>query len=429
MLLHRFLKNVAVFVHQGDELKEAEVLEKKGQAAKKGGEMSRIIGIRHRRKKTTAEESRPTMVALRNENGDIREFALPDDDSELDFLLGVFPTSYRNLGDGEGVEGFLPRHVKQEKKSGRTRVPASYEGFTSGDTVAMLLGGSGDRFAYALSRRGEEIGAEVFRIPAFHLKGFRGDSDTEKNHLELVNCYLAKPSLFYRVGPRDRSYIEVFEAYRARRHTMRDRIACQQRIYQQVVGKVFLSSEGRYPEGKIEDEYDKAKANHRLLNLLLAEEEERTRELKKAVQCLPVWKEIFEDVVGLGEVIAAGLISAVQDIRRFNSKREFKAFLGVHILPDGSFVRKRRGSVANWNPGGRQALYLLAEQWNRRPDSEWGKKLREVKRTLREKHPESVLVNGKQRYTDGHIHKMALWRTMTKFAEHLFKEWRALELK
>jgi hypothetical protein len=34
---------------------------------------------------------------------------------------------------------------------------------------------------------------------------------------------------------------------------------------------------------------------------------------------------------------------------------------------------------------------------------------------------------GKKRYTDGHIHKMALWRTATQFVRWLFRQWWALE--
>lgn len=35
--------------------------------------------------------------------------------------------------------------------------------------------------------------------------------------------------------------------------------------------------------------------------------------------------------------------------------------------------------------------------------------------------------NGKLRFTDGHIHRRAVWRTVTKFAEHLYRSWRRLE--
>ena len=50
---------------------------------------------------------------------------------------------------------------------------------------------------------------------------------------------------------------------------------------------------------------------------------------------------------------------------------------------------------------------------------------------MRERHPEPVAVMRKgrtvKRYTDGHILKMARWRTLTKFVRWLVKEWLRLE--
>ncbi len=130
---------------------------------------------------------------------------------------------------------------------------------------------------------------------------------------------------------------------------------------------------------------------------------------------------------GCGEVIAAGIIAAIGDIRRFPRDAKLKAYCGVHILPDGRIPRKRLGAVANWSGEARQALYQLGEQFVYRPDSEWGRKLRTYKRALRERHPEVVEVAGKKRYTDGHIHKMAIWRTLSRFVEWLHREWTRLE--
>ncbi len=43
-------------------------------------------------------------------------------------------------------------------------------------------------------------------------------------------------------------------------------------------------------------------------------------------------------------------------------------------------------------------------------------------------HPEVVETEaGKKRYTKGHIHKMAVQRTLTKFVEWLWREWWKLE--
>jgi hypothetical protein len=83
--------------------------------------------------------------------------------------------------------------------------------------------------------------------------------------------------------------------------------------------------------------------------------------------------------------------------------------------------------MSNWSPAARQAMYLLAEQWVKRPDSFWGRKLKENKARLRVIHPEILEVEGKKRYTDGHIHKMACWRTATQFVRKLANDWIKLE--
>jgi hypothetical protein len=106
------------------------------------------------------------------------------------------------------------------------------------------------------------------------------------------------------------------------------------------------------------------------------------------------------------------------------TRAKLKSFCGVAVNTDGRFMRRRSGEVANWHPDCRQALYLLGEQFNRQGDrTHWGCKLREYKEKLRAKHPEVIEVDGKKRYTNGHIHKMATWRTLTKFVEWLADEW------
>ncbi len=387
--------------------------------------MGRFVGIRHRTKRTAEGEERPTQIFIINEDGSSSSLNLADDDSELDFVLGRHPVEYREAGEGEDLSGFLFRHIKQTK--GRpNRVPSRYEGIVQGDIVAMALGGSGDRMAFALSRRGQEIGARVYRITPFLLDEYRGGKkeDDAKNIAFLAKTRLG---LFSEVDVRDRALIAVREAFRARIDAMKDRIACEQRLRQQIIGRVFLNQEGKYPEGSLEDAYDAEKANDTILQALLQEEGRRERELTSALGKIEVYEKVLKLVEGCGPMIAARLIASIGDIRRFESDSKLKAFCGVHVLADGAFPRRRRNSVSNWHPEARQALYLLGEQFNRRPESLWGLKLREYKRKFREKHPEVVVVAGKKRYTDGHIHKMALWRTRTKFVEWLWREWRDLE--
>lgn len=394
--------------------------------------MSRIIGIKHRTKRTAEGEARPTMVHV-IDGDQAYDLTLETDTDELDFVLGRFPTGYRAVNPDENLSLFPKHHIKTKEVDGvevPQRVPTGYTGLRSGDTVAMLLGGSGDRLAYALARQGNFIGAQVLRLPTFVFKRHRPDEDKERDHDRLAELAQAQPGLFRPTTPKDMELIIISERYRWRQEAQKARKACEQRLRQRAIGSVFLSEDGRYPEGSIEDYFDGLKASDAILGSLVAEEKRREDELRKAVRKLDVWADVFEPIEGCGEVIAAGIIAGIQDIRRFETAPKLKAFCGVHVLPDGRIPRKRLGLVANWHPEVRQSLYQLGDQFNRRPKSTWGLKLREYKVKLRAAHPEVVITdNGKKRYTDGHIHKMALWRTITKFVEWLHKEWTRVETR
>lgn len=428
----------------------------------------RIIGITHRVKQIirggeVQEEERPTLVAISDESGPIVEYELSTETDELDFVLGRFPSAWRDVDPAEDIGAFVSHHVKWKKHGANepegcpkshkklfddlwhtaSKVPSAYDGLREGDTVSMMLGGSGDRLAYALSRRADTISALVYRVPPFVVKRERDkvQGDKKHDHKLLVTLFESRPDDFRFCGARDRDLIRVTEAYRHRMEAQVERIGCAHRLRQRFIGSIFLSPAGQYPEGRIEDSYEAVAANDVILSALVAEEKKREAELKKIVQSLAVWRELLGPIEGVGEMIAARLISAVGDIRRFPTAAKLKAFAGVHVFgPDGKktplgadpaggkFVRRRAGTVADWNPTLRQALYLLGDQFNRRPDSVWGRKLREYKVKFQVKYPEPVVgEKGKKRYTKGHIHKMATWRTITKFAEWLWREWTRLE--
>lgn len=445
----------------------------------------RTIGIRHRRKQTREGEARPTMMSVKD-NGHLHTFELSDDTAELDFVRGLYPVAWRPIEPEETLDGYRHWHCKwrlvprdvdmtmllghhlRQRADGRwqivTHVPTTFDGLRVDDKVAMVMGGSGDRFAAALSRRGDEIGAKVYRIPPFAFKTMRGGDGKEADQEILIDVLARNPDLFYLMRLRDREVVRVREALMLRQDAMKARIACSQRLEQRLVGAIFLSEQGGYPEGRIEDAADERRANDRILGAMEQAEAEQDTELAAAVKATDVWREVFSTIEGCGVRIAAGLIAAIGTIQRFQvtpdlaaglieeehlrRKRKaanqgaakLKAFCGVHVLAGGqhqdvpaekSFPRRRAGSVSNWSPLARQSLYLLADQFNRRPGSHWGKKLLLYKEVFRQKHPVEVevRVNGsvKKRYTKGHIHRMAIWRTLTKFVEWLFRQWIALE--
>lgn len=280
--------------------------------------MARLIGIQHRVKRTAAGEARPTMVAIK-EADKVRELKLATETDELDFVLGRYPTFWRNAMEGEDLTKFPKHHVDVDPKGEKpTKVPNAYEGLRADDIVVMYLGGSGDRLAYALSRHGEEVGAAIWRVPPFKLAA-KSAKEKDEAHLRLIEFYETSPQYFYPVGRRDRDFIAVSEAYRSLKDAQKDRIACSQRLRQRAIGEIFLSPEGKYPEGLIEDFYDERAASDVILMAVVKEEAKRESELKKFVKRLDVWQEILAPIEGCGEVLAAGIISAIGNIRRFRS--------------------------------------------------------------------------------------------------------------
>ena len=463
--------------------------------------MSRLIGIRHRVKRNQEQEAKPTQVAV-FEAGKFRIFELRDETAEMDFVKGTYPFSMRVVADGEDVSKFSPHHcdwrkMKKDEKSEDfpkgwtrknedkvwevlTKVPATYDGLQAGDTVLMVLGGSGDYLAFAMSRRGETIGAKVERVVPSELKKFRGEDKKDEDATNLIKLYQRSADLFQSVSPRDRDLIQLRIKFVTWQEAMKARMAYEQRLFQWLIGSKFTEETDLYIEGeakkpfdkkhKKEDEhilafwargvmdlaYDWAKKRDKVLQALVAEENSRARELEKHLQTMEVYKHVFSPVVGCGPRISARLMVAIGDIRRFEDtfrpdgkvtagKAKLKSYCGVSVDSKGQFRRRRSGELANWSGEARQALYLIAEQFNRRPDSDWGIKLREYKVKLRAAHPDvickdcskdSQLVkwddcpdqkHHKRAYNDGHIHKMALWRTATKFVEYIYDTWTHLE--
>lgn len=391
--------------------------------------MGRIIGITHRVKQTAEGEARPTLVCILGQNGKTVNYKLETETDELDFVLNRFPIKYREATESEDLSAFRAHQLKTKKKdAGKvTLVPEAFDGLKVGDLVAMPLGGSGDRLAYAIARQGEKQDFNIIRLTTKTLSERRGDASKDDDAELLAKLASNEPDIFQPIKPRDLELIKLREAWFNRQEAMKERIACEQRIRSRLIGRIFLSDEGGYPEGNLEDLYDAAKANDVILQALEKEEKARNKKLFRIVADFHVWQEIFQPLEGVGETIAARIIAAIGDIRRFPTEAKFKAYCGVHVLSDGRFPRRRGGEVANWSDA-RQALYLLADQWNRRPNSVWGQKLREYKIKLRAAHPEPVRgKNDKLKYTNAHIHKMAQWRTMTKFAEWLYREWTQLE--
>ncbi|MEK7664757.1 MAG: hypothetical protein AAB361_01300 [Patescibacteria group bacterium] len=441
--------------------------------------MARIIGIKHRVKKTKEGEAKPTLVAIKD--GDkTNVYKLETETDEYDFSKTRFPVEWKKIEPQEEIQWFdkeknstgLRRHqckwetakeekdlegvnpsqiravAKKQKIERLIAIPVKFDGLKEGDKVVTIFGGSGYIFAGRLSIEAEKNNAFVYCLSPHEL-AHRRNQDKEKDHLTLIEIFEENPDLFHLIRPVDRGLIRVAEALSLREAAQGQRKKRQQQVWHSLKGRVFLDEAGNYGdlEGEITDAYDEAQEKDVILQNLWKQEEEAEKGLKKAVQDTLVWKRIFENIEGCGERIAAGIIAPIGDIRRFmaqNGKARLKAFCGAHVLLGGKngkrpkekqFPRRRAGEVSNWSPLTRQALYLLGGQFNRRPGTEWGKRVIDYKLSLQKKYPEPVEFEAKEngktvkkkRYTKGHLLKMALRHSLTKFVEHVYKEWVKLE--
>lgn len=438
--------------------------------------VKRWIGIRPRIKGFGGEDKppQPTEVCIITSDGQREKIQLETEQNELDFILGHHPTGYREVQPGEDIS-MVPSHLiirddaKKAAKDSRPvkpeQIPTGYIGLKAGDLAALSMGGLSELIAYSISRNGEKGGFAVKRLPPFRLKQEREQRGLAKeNDAELLADLIKdKPELFRDLAKRDRAMVKLRETERLRKFVQGDRKACAMRVRSLVMGQVFCSETGGYPEGGLEKAFELALASDPVLKALEEKEATLSEQLKDACEDLPVYQAIKPQVNGAGPSILGSIFAAIQDIALFDTPGKMKAFCGLHVLEDGSFPRKRIGMKCNWNPGARQAFFLLGDQFNRRPKTFWGERLLANKAEYKVKHPHAMLVteggkqypliegkfkkkggqyviyeaecqhcepitvSGKQKWFNGHLHKMAYWKTIQEFAMWLYWKWRGLE--
>lgn len=434
----------------------------------------RIIGVRHRQKTTVNGEVRPTALSISAEGSPdaTHELLLETEQEEIDWAQGSLPVKYREalpedkpedfqpwhlewkkIPLGESLENFPSHHVRVDGKLRERlhKVPCEFTGLQSGDTVVMLAGGSGNLFAHLLSRVGDKIGAKVMRVSAARAKDFRKGTQYEETkflHLSLLWMYASSPEKFSQLLPRHLAQVELEELYRLFENVQRDRKSCGLRLFQRAKRQAFTQGGVETSEQvTIQDRYAELLANDPVYLALQSEEKRVERDALKIMEGMPAYDQVLKPVHGIGPRIALRILASLPDITAFETEAQFCAFCGVHALgldgaklkkgeipptDRGGFPRKKRGTICDWKPALRQAMFLLDDQLNRNPGSDWGAKRKAVKEQLREKHPVPVEVEGEngkkvKRYTDGHIHNMARWKTLNKFCRWLFRELKELE--
>ncbi len=508
----------------------------------------RIISIVHRVKETTKGESRPTMMAVMDPQTDKMDiYKLAKEEDEIALAYGHLVVNWRKIEIGEDVTNYPGYAIRVWGKE--TRVAAEYEGIRRGDTVITTLGGSGLYLNYGLAYLAERVGAHAIAISSNRLAELRNGASKDDDVITIARLYVAHPEMFYRLHRGNRVYMDVTFAQRQFDKAQNTRMAAEQRLYQQVIGEIFMSDREIFPFDNLKQAKEEARAQSDVIQILDKDEERAKKELDRTLEQHPGSK-YFLSITGIGPSIGGRVlgpigdpirfivlpdINCIMDLRRLAknleqeggfteeaayiapvaekklshnelliqaairlrgrgekaraqclsdatrvygeisklydraaelSARKMVAYCGLHVLPDGSFPRRRRAKkpdnngshdvepaddhdesaldldmefeestestldekqnngvsapimrTNNWPNKPRQALYNWGDQLIKRASSYWGIQFRIFKERFTLRHA------GDDAWPNGRIHRKALWRARTRMLHGACKKW------
>lgn len=396
------------------------------------GKAARLIGVQHRRKTTKEGEARPTIVSVCSDTG-TKTHKLESDMDELDFVHGKLPTEYRDVVIGEDLSSSEPHHIiwrkskkdetlekaletwpkgslqTEHKGRGKSKieiltgipekVACKFEGLRDNDFILGIFGGSGKDFVIALINKASELqNTKVFLTAPRNLKNFRDTEHAEKESDSelLVRLYQKSPELFHEMFPTDAETWEVMHLWDMTAEAMGQRKKVAQRAEQFAHHEAYTQKS--YLGSKLAQEILRIKSNNQTLQQVEESESEAQKLLVSSVENHPLYKFIFEGIKGCGPRGFAKILSGIMDIRRFPREGigAFLRFCGYASEKgengNNTIQRFRRGGKGSpFNPEVKQAIWLLIDmQFSRQGDGDdtpWGKRFREIKAGLWEKHP------------------------------------------
>jgi hypothetical protein len=129
--------------------------------------------------------------------------------------------------------------------------------------------------------------------------------------------------------------------------------------------------------------------------------------------------------VGLGPMMAGGLLWTIGDAKRFPTFGRIVRYAGLDVTPQGKAPKRAKGQKVTWNPELRTTLYNLTEVWNRMPECIWRARWDAYKAVYMETRPEILEEKSKKGTPcgQGHIHNMARRKVQREFLRNLYTLW------
>lgn len=144
----------------------------------------------------------------------------------------------------------------------------------------------------------------------------------------------------------------------------------------------------------------------------------------KAMGCIWDW---MTTIKGLGSgSLNAQLLAQIDDIGKFATISKLWRFAGYAVI-NGKREYNEKGEKSHYNRRLKSIVYLIGDQFIRQQAPVYVDIYYEWKTKYRERYPEPIKENGRQKYTDGHIDAMARRKMMKIFLQHVWLIWRETE--
>lgn len=143
---------------------------------------------------------------------------------------------------------------------------------------------------------------------------------------------------------------------------------------------------------------------------------------------VPVW-DWMVSIHGIGNHTAAKILALIDDISTFENTSQLWRYCGYAVM-DGKAELNKAGEKSHFNRRLKSELFLLAESFLKSQSPEYVGFYYEEKSRLRSEYPEPIEDKASpwgKKFTDQHIHRMAIRKMIKIFLNHLWVQWRTAE--
>ena len=139
----------------------------------------------------------------------------------------------------------------------------------------------------------------------------------------------------------------------------------------------------------------------------------------------PIW-DWMTSIKGIGDGLAAQVLALIDDIEKFETVSKLWRFAGYAVI-DGKREYAKPGETRPWNGKLKSTIFLCGESFIKHQSPVYVPVYYEEKERQRRLHPEPVDNGNGKKYTDMHIHRMAMRKMGKLLLSHLWVNWRTFD--